>query len=73
MKSTTVGGVRLTGWRVWLNAATVVLTTWLAALFLSSSVLPGLGSDAVAILGLIACIVLFGIGFALFARDQKRS
>ncbi len=73
MKPTTVGGVRLTEWRVWLNAATFVLATWLAVLFLSSSVLPGLGSEAAAGLGLLASTVLFGIGFALFARDQNRS
>jgi len=62
----------VTAHETWLTAATLVFAAWLAALFLEASVLPGMGTDAIA-LGLPASVALFGIGFGLFVRDQNRS
>lgn len=62
----------VTAYETWLTAATLGFAAWLAALFLEASVLPGVGTDAIA-LGLPASIVLFGIGFGLFVRAQNRS
>jgi hypothetical protein len=62
----------VTAHETWLTAATLVFAAWLSVRFLEASVLPGVGTDAVAV-GLPASVVLFGVGFGLFVRAQNRS
>jgi hypothetical protein len=63
---------RLVAYETWLTAATLVFASWLAVFFLEASVLPGVGTELIAV-GLPGSIVLFGVGFGLFVRAQNRS